>query len=135
MKTSKVIIATAAIIASSITLSSCANMPNQGNYGSSYRPIVDSIHDPKFNYALYESNLSECQQYSTQVLGAGDRALLGAVVGALLGAAIGHSSNNGNELAAFGAITGGLQGAVDGSLSQQQIISRCLAGRGYSVLN
>lgn len=91
------------------------------------------------NGARYESDLAECQQYATQRAGAADSAVAGAVFGALLGvvllAAGGGRGGYGNEIAAVGAITGGLQGAAQGEGTQRDIIRRCLGGRGHSVLD
>lgn len=67
------------------------------------------------------------------------RSGIGAVFGALLGVALlavgGGRGGWGNEAAAVGAVAGGLQGAAAGEGTQRDIIKRCMAGRGYSVLN
>jgi outer membrane lipoprotein SlyB len=101
--------------------------------GPNFRPVVDlKGQDP----AVYDQNLRECQQYALQVSGAADRAVAGAVAGALLGvafAAIGGGSRNVG--AGIGGLSGATSGAVAGENSQRSIISRCLAGRGFSVLN
>ena len=101
--------------------------------GPNFRPIVDLRGQDQ---AAYEQNLRECQQYALQVAGVADQAAAGAVAGALLGvafAAIGGGSRNIG--AGIGALSGATSGAAAGETSQRSIISRCLAGRGFSVLN
>lgn len=114
-------------IITAILLAGCATS------GANYRPMVDTR--PGQNY---EQDLAECQAYAHTQAGAADGAVSGAVVGALLGvafAAIGGGSGFRNEMAGIGALTGALQGAGQASGGQQDVIRRCLAGRGYSVLN
>lgn len=107
-------------------LAGCAT--SQG-YGSGYRPIVDR---PGPNYAV---DLSECQAYADQVMSASEGAVAGAVAGALFGAlvmaAVGGSSHDG---AWVGALSGGSKAAADAEGGQRGIITRCLTGRGYNVL-
>lgn len=120
---------TTAIILSAAILAGCANT------GAQYQPLVDS----RTQGANYSQDLAECQAYATQRAGAADGAVAGAVFGALLGVALlavgGGRGGWGNEAAAVGAVAGGLQGAAAGEGTQRDIIKRCLAGRGYSVLN
>ncbi len=112
----------AAILMAMLTLSGCA---------STYRPVVD----PTIGRDNYEQDLLDCRKL------AGDdaRAGVGAVIGGLAGAAISTLAFVGSGLradhvhrgmAAVGAIAGGL-GAMKG---QRDVIARCMAGRGYSVL-
>jgi hypothetical protein len=49
-----------------------------------------------------------------------------------IGAAIGY---HGGDTYRAGAIIGGAQGGAEGMLTQVDITKRCMAGRGYSVLN
>lgn len=119
-------------LAAALALSGCATGPT----GADYRPLVDSRGAAA---ASYESDLSECQSYAGQRTGAAGGAVAGAVFGALLGVTLlavsGGRGGWGNEIAAVGAITGGLQGAAQGEGTQRDIIRRCLAGRGFSVLD
>lgn len=123
---------TITITCAALSLSGCATGPT----GANYRPLVDTR---GASSAQYESDLSECQRFATQRAGAADSAVAGAVFGALLGVALlaagGGRGGWGNEIAAVGAITGGLQGAAQGEGTQRDIIRRCLAGRGHSVLD
>lgn len=100
--------------------------------GAAYTPLVDS---KGRSSAELNINISECQQYANQRGGAGEGAVAGAVVGALVGAAIGHKSAYQGILATQGAIVGAGAGALGAYESQEMIIKRCLAGRGFNVLN
>ncbi|WP_052813128.1 glycine zipper family protein [Desulfonatronum thioautotrophicum] len=105
---------------------------------ASYRPIVDM---QGVNSVKYEQDLRDCQNYAKQVspatssivggaIGAGAGALLGLVVGSYFGRA-GEFAGMG---AAVGGTSGGMSGAAEGARSQMDIIRRCMAGRGYRVL-
>lgn len=119
----------AAILAATLLLAACAHT------GPAYRPIVDLAgKDP----ARYELDLRGCQQYAEQLAGAASQAAIGAAVGAIAGAAItsllGGSRTQRNQNSALGAISGGTGAGVQGETDQRNVIRRCLAGRGYSVL-
>lgn len=112
-----------------------------GGCAQSYQPIVDTRHG---DTARYQQDLFECRQYAEQVSPAED-ALVGGAGGAAAGAALGAISGallggfGAGEGAAFGAAAGGLLGVGGGAISgvnqQQKVIDRCLAGRGWNVLN
>lgn len=108
-------------------LSGCATS-NRGT-GANYNPIVDR---PGVNYA---QDLVECQAHATQVLSAQESAVNGAVAGAIFGAlvmaAVGGSSRDG---AWIGALSGSTSAAANSEGGQRGIITRCLSGRGYMVL-
>lgn len=114
-----------------LALSACAT--RQGS-GAAYRPIIDL--DQGTDPIIYQKDLTQCQAYATQVADAAESAagaaVAGAIFGALLMAAAGGSSRNG---AWVGALSGGASGAAQGERDQRTLISRCLAGRGYRVLN
>jgi uncharacterized protein YcfJ len=98
-----------------------------------YRPIVDS----GVSRGSYEADVDECQQLADQRPAAAHAvggAAVGAVLGALLGVAVGLHGNDVAEVAAWGAANGGIEGAAYGSAAQQDIVSRCMAGRGYNVV-
>lgn len=103
--------------------------------GANYVPMVDMRGR---STEQYSADLQDCQQYAATQLGAGDAAIVGAVIGALFGVALmaagGGRGGYGNEVAAVGAIGGGLQGAASAENNQRSIISRCMMGRGWSVL-
>jgi len=112
-------------IASIIMLIGCA--------GAGFVPVVDR---PGANY---RQDLAECQAHATEVMSAGESAVVGAVGGALFGGLLavvgGGSSDFVNGMAAVGAATGAIGEAAGADRNQRSIISRCLYGRGYSVLN
>lgn len=105
---------------------------------STYRPIVDMQGKDQ---AKYETDLRECQAYARQVSPA-TTALVGGVVGAgagaILGAIVGSYFGRAGEFAGMGAsvggASGGMSGAAEGARSQMDVIRRCMAGRGYNVL-
>ena len=117
------------IIAAALALTGCA----VNNTGASFSPLIDGADRAKIN-----ADLSDCQAYARQVAGAADRAVGGALAGALIGGALNAAfgvKGYGNETAAFGAITGGLQAAGLGARDQRGIVRNCMVGRGHSVLN
>lgn len=98
-----------------------------------YRPLVDS----GVSKGNYEADLSDCQQlaaYRPAAASAAGGAVAGAVLGALLGAAVGLRGDDVSRVAAWGAANGGINGAAYGVAEQQAIVDRCLAGRGYNVV-
>lgn len=121
--------ATATVLAIAL-LSGCAST-GQG-YGAHYTPIVDR---PGPNYT---TDLAECQQHASRVLSAGDSAVggavAGAIFGALLSAAVGGGSRYQNNYMAVGALSGAAKSAESAEGGQRGIITRCMSGRGYSVL-
>lgn len=87
--------------------------------------------------AQYQQDLAECQAFADQVPVA-ERAATGAVVGAVIGGAIGAVLGDGEGAergAGTGAISGGVRGTASGLSERDQVIKRCLQGRGYRVLN
>jgi outer membrane lipoprotein SlyB len=120
----------ALIVALSVT--GCATT----NSGANYSPIVDLREgQPR---EKYNADLLACQQYAQQQAGAADRAVAGAVAGAIFGALLAAAAGGGysrNSSAGVGAVTGMAGGAAAGERDQRSVITRCLVGRGYSVLN
>jgi outer membrane lipoprotein SlyB len=104
--------------------------------GANYRPLVDM--KSVGNQAKYDADLRECQQHAAEVMGAGESAAAGAIVGALLGTAIAAAFGRGasrNQAAAVAAVSGAASGGAAGEMNQREVVKRCLAGRGYSVLH
>src|SRR5574344_438156 len=122
----KKIVATAAAAA---ILSGCAAPMHQ------YRPLVDT----DTTSAQYQRDLEECRAYAMSKPSAGDSAAAGAIFGALAGVALlalsGGRDGWGNEAAGIGALIGGVEGYSKGADGQQGVVKRCLAGRGYRVLD
>ncbi|MEI7530725.1 MAG: glycine zipper family protein [Betaproteobacteria bacterium] len=106
------------------------------NTGSNFKPIIDQ---KGINMVVYENDLTDCQALSTDTSSAGKKAAMGATgaaaVGALVGVITGDSGKAALQGAGIGAIVGGLSGGAGGMKEQESIIRKCLAGRGYRVLN
>ena len=118
-----------AILSAAAFLVGCA-----ATSGANYRPIVDS---KGVDLNRYESDLRECQSYALQTAGAADSAAAGAVAGALLGAVLAGAAGKNysrSSSARVGAVSGAVGAGVEGERNQKSIINRCLAGRGYRVL-
>lgn len=103
--------------------------------GCVHQPIIDT---KGVNMAQYDVDLKECQAFADQRNPAANAAV-GAVGGAILGAAItslfGGSRQMRNTNSMAGAL-GGVAGAGGGTIaSQRRIVYRCMAGRGYNVLD
>lgn len=103
-----------------------------GCAGATYRPIVDT---QGLDMNRYEADLQSCQQYAKQTTDGPNSAAIGAVAGAALGSVLaGVVGGDRRASASIGAIEGGVLGGASGETSQRNIIRRCLAGRGYRVL-
>jgi outer membrane lipoprotein SlyB len=94
-------------------------------------PIIDT---KGVNMAHYESDLADCQGYSEQVhieQGVAKGAVAGGAVGAATGAVVGDVGKG----AGVGAIAGAARSAQRGDREKSQVVTNCLRGRGYKVLN
>ena len=98
------------------------------------KPIVDT---KGVNMTQYESDLEECSTFSEDI-STGKSIVKGAVAGAAVGAVIeaitdnARSRRDGIEV---GAVTGGTKSGISAVQEKEQIVSSCLRGRGYKVLN
>ena len=108
-----------------VALSACATS------GARYVPVVDLR---GHSQAQYAADLSKCQQYATQRMDAAQGALIGAIGSAILGAVVSPRGYR-NEVAGKAALLGAGVGAAGANETQETIIKRCLAGRGYNVLS
>ena len=122
--------ATPALLALCLALSACATT---GGTGSAWVPLIDTKDtDP----AKLQTDIAECQAFADKTMSAAQGAAAGALAGAVLGALLGAATKTSrNEGAAVGALMGGSSAAVAAEGGQRGITSRCLAGRGYKVLN
>ena len=103
-------------------VSGCASHPG---------PIIDT---KGVNMAAYHQDLTECSGYSDQIR-TENGAVKGAATGAAIGSAIGAIFGNAGQGAATGAVQGGVESAFLNEDEKQLVVRRCMAGRGYSVLN
>jgi outer membrane lipoprotein SlyB len=108
----------------------CATGPT----GAAYRPLVDT---QGVDMNKFERDLQDCQGFAQQTAnaaqGAAAGALAGAALGALLAAAAGGGYNR-SASARVGAVSGAVGAGAEAENSQRNVIRRCLAGRGYRVL-
>ena len=117
-----------------LALAGCASAP-QGSTDMGYTPVVDMA---GVSPAKYSADLDQCTEYAHERPGASSAGAAGAIAGALLGGLIGAAFGNGSDaawLAGFGALGGASGTAQQAEGTQRQIIARCLAGRGYKVLD
>ena len=100
-----------------------------------YQPLIDGGTDTE----QYQRDLQDCRAYAMTKPSAENSAAVGAIVGALAGVALlalgGGRGGWGNEVAAVGAAAGAVQGYSEGAQGQQNVVKRCLAGRGHRVLD
>lgn len=119
-----------------LALAGWGTAPPSRGYGAQWEPVVDVR---AHQQAQYPTDLYECQQHANKVISAQQAAVQGAVAGAifgaLLGAAVGGGGRFNRQMATVGGISGAAGAAGEAEGGQRGIISRCLAGRGYSVLN
>lgn len=87
--------------------------------------------------AKYETDLADCEAFADRV-DPGKRAVrrgaAGAVVGAVVGAAVGDGRTAERIGGALGT-TGAARGAREGERERTRVMRKCMAGRGYRVLN
>jgi hypothetical protein len=117
------------ITAAAVILSGCAAPMHN------YHPLVDT----DTTSTQYQRDLEDCRAYAMTKPSAENSAAIGAVIGALAGVALlalsGGRDGWGNEVAGIGALLGGVEGYSKGADGQQGVVKRCLAGRGYRVLD
>lgn len=113
-----------------------------------YTPVVDPH---RTNMKKFQSDLVQCRGLASQAKinydqqaskAAVTNILAGAVLGAAVGASVGSGTGNQGELTRFGAANGAAMGALSANDSADvakygptRIIDRCMANRGYEVLN
>ena len=106
-------------------LSGCAAHPD---------PIIDTKgEDPE----VLAQDWADCETYSHEVRvgkGIARGTATGAAVGAVAGA-IGGDSDDVRDSAAIGGLYGGTRSGLEADREQQAVFKRCMAGRGYRVLN
>ncbi len=94
-------------------------------------PIVDT---KGVNMAQYAIDLRECREYADEV-NVAEGAAKGAAAGAVVGAAAGAISGDADRGAGYGAVGGGARSALYNQREKERVVSNCLRGRGYRVLN
>ena len=110
------------IVAVAVVLAACSGASG---------PIIDT---KGVDLAQYERDKAECEAYATQV-STGQAVGRGAAGGAAVGAAIGAITGSAGRGAGIGAVTGGAESARISDRERANVLSNCLRGRGYRVLN
>ena len=98
------------------------------------KPIVDT---KGVNMSQYELDLEECSTFAEDI-STGKSIAKGAVTGAAVGAvieAITEDVRSRRDAIEIGAVSGGAQSGIRAVREKEQIVRRCLRGRGYKVLN
>lgn len=110
-----------------------------------YEPVIDTF---TADMSSYNNDLIQCRSVASAAKVKYDQAASKAlvtnlVVGAIAGAAVGSAVGSGNgDLTRYGAASGMAAGAASTTNEQliakygpNKIIDRCMANRGYSILN
>jgi|SaaInl5LU_22_DNA_1037371.scaffolds.fasta_scaffold57079_1 outer membrane lipoprotein SlyB len=111
-----------------LILASCASY--RGTPGDS-GVIVDT---KGVDMSTYQQDVAECEALADEVPVV-ERAATGGAVGAVVGGAIGAIFGDPGQGAGTGAVSGTVEGANSGLSEADQVLKRCLQGRGYRVLN
>ena len=85
----------------------------------------------------YHADLADCEAYAQQVPVA-EKAVVKGATGAVVGGAVGaifDGSEGARHGAGAGAVVGTVKGASQGVREKDQVLKRCLRGRGYRVLS
>lgn len=94
-------------------------------------PIIDQ---QGVDMGVYAVDLGECRSYA-DVISVGKGAAKGGAGGAAVGAATGAISGDAAAGAGYGGIYGATQSGLEADREKRAVVKRCLAGRGYKVLN
>ena len=94
-------------------------------------PIVDT---KGVNLDALAQDWDECEVYTDEII-VTKGVVKGTSAGAAVGAVAGTINGDVNRSAANGALYGGTRSALDADRAEQRVFKRCLAGRGYRVLN
>lgn len=105
-----------------ILLGACASHPD---------PIIDS---KGVNMAQYEQDLADCKGFADNI-SVTEGTAKGTAVGAVVGAAAGAISGDADRGAGYGALSGGTRSGLKNQREKEQVVKRCIRGRGYRVLN
>jgi hypothetical protein len=139
-----------AIALCAVSLSACVNAPvddgGRGQIAAAYYNIPDidqqvMVNGQPVNPALLEQDKNQCAANVNINPGqaAANNAVAGALVGALLGAALGGGRRYTGALVARGAATGAVVAGANtyayAGMTLHQALGRCMAGRGYNVLD
>lgn len=105
-----------------VVLTGCAANP---------KPIIDS---KGVDDEIFAQDWAECEAYSEEIVVAQGVAK-GAATGAVVGGVAGAIGGDAGEGAAYGGLYGGTRSGLEAHRDKQEVFKRCMAGRGYRVLN
>ena len=98
------------------------------------KPIIDT---KGIDISQYESDLEECETFADEisptksiVKGAATGAAVRTVIGAVT-----NGSKRTKDATGLGAIAGGGKSGIRAVQEKEQVVKRCVRGRGYQVLN
>ncbi len=94
-------------------------------------PIIDM---QGVDFESFAQDWDECESYTEEIIIAKGVAK-GSATGAAVGAIAGAIGDDVGEGAAYGALYGGTRSGLDADRDKQRVFKRCMAGRGYRVLN
>ncbi len=94
-------------------------------------PIVDT---KGVNLDALAQDWDECEVYKDEII-VTKGVVKGTAAGAAVGTVAGTINGDVNRGAANGALYGGTRSALGADRARQRVFKRCLAGRGYRVLN
>jgi len=118
-----------------VLLSGCISTQSDSIFTpGSGKPIVDT---KGVNMAQYELDLQECSTFAEDI-STGKSIAKGAVTGGAVGAvieAITDDARSRRDAIEVGAVSGGAKSGIRATRQKEQILRRCLRGRGYKVLN
>ena len=114
------------ILLCAIVTSACTSSKTIGQV----KPIVDM---KGVNQEDYKIDLSQCQAYADEVE-VGKQIVVGAASGTIIGASA-RNSEAAKRTAGVGAVVGTAKGTKHDIIQSNQVLERCLRGRGYRVLN
>ena len=116
-----------------ISISGCVANSSSSIFESS-KPIIDT---KGVDMTQYENDLEECSNFSEDI-STGKSIVKGAATGAAVGAvieAITDDARGRRDAIEVGAVSGGAKSGIRAVREKEQILKRCLRGRGYKVLN
>ena len=115
-------------------VSGCIATNSGSIFNTNGKPIVDT---KGLNMVQYELDLEECSTFAEDI-STGKSIAKGAVTGAAVGAvieAITDDVRSRRDAIEVGAVSGGAKSGIRAVREKEQVVRRCLRGRGYKVLN
>ena len=118
-----------------VLLSGCIATQSDSIFNpGSGKPIVDT---KGVNMTQYELDLQECSTFAEDI-STGKSIAKGAVTGGAVGAvieAITDDQRSWGDTFEVGVVSGGAKSGIRAVREKEQLVRRCLRGRGYKVLN